>query len=72
MKVDCKNWHSPNEIPKDGSICILRLDGDDVMVSAYDEGEKSFYVNFGGCGFVTEWDIVKGWACLEDCIFIEE
>ncbi len=72
MKIDCLNWHNAEEKPDDGEICILMLDDSDIMVSAYDEESDSFYVNFGGCGFVTEWDIVKGWSVLDDCRFIEE
>lgn len=72
MKIECKSWHKPTDKPEDAAICILRLDGDDILISAYDEESDSFYVNFGGCGFVTDWEIVKGWVRLEDCRFIEE
>lgn len=72
MKIECLNWHTDSEKPDDATICILRLDNNDILISAYDEESDSFYVNFGGCGFVTEWDIVKGWAVLEDCRYIEE
>lgn len=72
MTIKCENWHSCDEIPEDGQICLLRLDDGDVAAAAYCEDENNFYVNFGGCGFVTVWDIVTGWAAIEDCKWSEE
>lgn len=71
MIIKCENWHTPDEIPEDGQICLLRLDDDSVTVSAYYEEENNFYVNYGGCGFITDWAIVKAWVDIEECKWCE-
>lgn len=66
LSVDKWNLVSEKGLPEDGEWCFLvwkTENGElDWSVGGYDEGEQSFYVNFGLGGLILEAKDVIAWA----------